>query len=133
MVDSGAAHQIAHTLLARLGLRYVQLSVIIIGLIFGLAMFYEVAFIMLAPLVIVIAAEAKIPFLKLAIPAVAAATTAHSLFPPQPGPVALVNAYGADMGMVYIYGVLVTIPSVICAGLILPKLSAILSAQRHHS
>lgn len=109
MVDSGAAHQIAHTLLARLGLRYVQLSVIIIGLIFGLAMFYEVAFIMLAPLVIVIAAEAKIPFLKLAIPAVAAATTAHSLFPPQPGPVALVNAYGADMGMVYIYGVLVTI------------------------
>ncbi|MBB9546899.1 gluconate permease [Escherichia coli] len=121
MVDSGAAHQIAHTLLARLGLRYVQLSVIIIGLIFGLAMFYEVAFIMLAPLVIVIAAEAKIPFLKLAIPAVAAATTAHSLFPPQPGPVALVNAYGADMGMVYIYGVLVTIPSVICAGLILPK------------
>ena len=93
MVDSGAAHQIAHTLLARLGLRYVQLSVIIIGLIFGLAMFYEVAFIMLAPLVIVIAAEAKIPFLKLAIPAVA----------------------------VYIYGVLVTIPSVICAGLILPK------------
>ena len=46
-----------------------QLSVIIIGLIFGLAMFYEVAFIMLAPLVIVIAAEAKIPFLKLAIPA----------------------------------------------------------------
>lgn len=59
MVDSGAAHQIAHTLLARLGLRYVQLSVIIIGLIFGLAMFYEVAFIMLAPLVIVIAAEAR--------------------------------------------------------------------------
>lgn len=57
---------------------------IIIGLIFGPAMFYEVAFIMLAPLVIVIAAEAKIPFLKLAIPAVAAATTAHSLFPPQP-------------------------------------------------
>ena len=82
------------SLLARLGLRYVQLSVIIIGLIFGLAMFYEVAFIMLAPLVIVIAAEAKIPFLKLAIPAVAAATTAHSLFPPQPGPVALVNEFG---------------------------------------
>lgn len=121
MVDSGAAHQIAQTLLSRLGLRYVQVSVIIIGLIFGLAMFYEVAFIMLAPLVIVIAAEAKIPFLKLAIPAVAAATTAHSLFPPQPGPVALVSAYHADMGMVYIYGLIVAIPSVICAGIILPK------------
>lgn len=31
------------------------------------------------------------------------------------------NVYGADMGMVYIYGVLVTILSVICVGLILSK------------
>ncbi|WP_085248321.1 gluconate permease GntP [Gilliamella mensalis] len=121
MVDSGAAHQIAQTLLKRLGIKYVKLAIIIMGLIFGLAMFYEAAFIILAPLVIALAKEAKIPFLKLAIPGVAAATTAHSLFPPQPGPVALVNAYGADMGMVYIYGLIVAIPSVICAGIILPK------------
>lgn len=133
MVDSGAAHQIAQTLLRKFGLKYVEAAVIIIGLIFGLAMFYEVAFIILAPLVIAIAIEAKIPFLKLAIPAVAAATTAHSLFPPQPGPVALVSAYGADMGMVYIYGVLVAIPSVICAGLILPKFLVTLSAQSRAS
>jgi high-affinity gluconate transporter len=121
MVDSGAAHQIAQTLLRRLGLNLVEAAVISIGLIFGLAMFYEVAFIILAPLVVTIAVEAKIPFLKLAIPAVAAATTAHSLFPPQPGPVALINAYHADTGMVYLYGLLVAIPSVICAGLILPR------------
>ena len=121
MVDSGAAHQIAQTLLRRLGIKYVKLAIIIMGLIFGLAMFYEAAFIILAPLVIALAHEAKIPFLKLAIPGVAAATTAHSLFPPHPGPVALVNAYGADMGMVYIYGLIVAIPSVIFAGLILPK------------
>ena len=121
MVDSGAAHQIAQTLLRRLGIKYVKLAIIIMGLIFGLAMFYEAAFIILAPLVIALAYEAKIPFLKLAIPGVAAATTAHSLFPPQPGPVALVNAYGADMGMVDIYGLIVAIPSVIFAGLILPK------------
>lgn len=121
MVDSGAAHQIAQTLLRKLGLKYVKLAIIIMGLIFGLAMFYEAAFIILAPLVIALAYEAKIPFLKLAIPGVAAATTAHSLFPPQPGPVALVSAYSADMGMVYIYGLIVAIPSVIAAGLILPK------------
>lgn len=41
MVDSGAAHQIAQTLLRRFGLKYVEAAVIIIGLIFGLAMFYE--------------------------------------------------------------------------------------------
>ncbi|MFZ7873314.1 hypothetical protein [Escherichia coli] len=134
MVD-GAAHQIAHTLLARkFSVCVMQLSVIIIGLIFGLAMFYEkAAFIMLAPLVIVIAAEAKIPFLA-AIPA--AATTAHSLFPPQPGPVALVNAYGADMGMVYIYGVVWPLFPSSCLlrrsdPAEVPRQSR--SAQRHHS
>ena len=53
---------------------------------------------------------------------VAAATMAHSIFPPQPGPVALVDAYGADMGMVYILGLVVVIPAVICAGIILPRM-----------
>lgn len=54
MVDSGAASQIAETLIARLGVRWVKVSMVICGLVFGLAMFYEVAFIVLAPLVIAV-------------------------------------------------------------------------------
>ncbi|WP_208598206.1 gluconate:H+ symporter [Kosakonia oryziphila] len=122
MVDSGAAQRVSSTLLAKFGPRKVQWAIMVIGLIFGLAMFYEVAFLILAPLVISIAREAKIPFLKLGITMVAAATTAHSLFPPQPGPTALVTAFHADMGMVYIYGIIVAVPTVICSGIILPKL-----------
>lgn len=78
MVDSGAATQIAQTLIDRLGLRWVKVSLVVCGTVFGLAMFYEVAFIVLAPLIIAVAHEAKMPFMKLAIPAVAATTTAHS-------------------------------------------------------
>lgn len=121
LVDSGAAHQIANTVLRKFGIKYVQLAVILIGAILGIAVFYEVAFIVLAPLVITIAVEAKVPFLKLAIPAVAAATTTHSLFPPQAGPVALVAAYGADMGMVYFFAVIVAIPTILVTGLLLPR------------
>ncbi len=88
MVDSGAASQIVETLIARLGVRWVKVSMVICGLVFGLAMFYEVAFIVLAPpLVIAVAHEARMPFMKLATPpAVAATTTAHSLFVPQAAP-----------------------------------------------
>lgn len=121
MVESGASHVLASTLLDKFGIRFVRVAVIIIGLIFGLAMFYEVAFLMLAPLVISLAKEAKIPWLKMAILAVAAATTAHSLFPPQPGPVALIEAYGADTGRVYIMAVPMAILAVTMAGLVLPK------------
>lgn len=48
MVDSGAADQIASTLIDRLGLRWVKISLVLTGTVFGLAMFYEVAFIVLA-------------------------------------------------------------------------------------
>ncbi|RLL39943.1 gluconate permease [Oceanobacillus piezotolerans] len=122
MVDSGAAQRIASTLLEKFGVKNVQWALIIVGAIFGISVFYEVAFIILAPLVISIAVEAKIPYLKLGITMVAATTLAHSLFPPQPGPTALVEAYGADMGLVYMLGILVFIPGVIAAGIILPRL-----------
>ena len=46
----------------------------------------------------------------------------NNLFPPQAGPTALVEAYGADMGMVYIFGIVVFISAVIGAGIILPRL-----------
>ncbi len=122
MVDSGAAQRLATTLLDKFGVKNVEWAILIIGAIFGISVFYEVAFIILAPLVISIAIEAKTPYIRLGVTMVAAATMAHSLFPPQPGPTALVDAYGADMGMVYILGVIVFIPSVLCAGLLLPRL-----------
>lgn len=121
MVDSGAAAQIAQTLIDRLGLRWVKVSLVVCGTVFGLAMFYEVAFIVLAPLIIAVAHEAKMPFMKLAIPAVAATTTAHSLFVPQPGPVALVDAYNADTGMTYIYGIPIAIATIAVTGWVLPR------------
>ncbi|NOU92192.1 gluconate permease [Paenibacillus sp. LMG 31456] len=121
MVDSGAAQRVATSLLNKFGVKYVEWAILIVGAIFGISVFYEVAFIILAPLVISIAIEAKIPYLRLGVTMVASATMAHSIFPPQPGPTALVEAYGADMGMVYILGIVVVIPAVICAGIILPR------------
>ncbi|MFJ8063029.1 gluconate:H+ symporter [Psychrobacillus sp. NPDC096426] len=122
MVDSGAAQRVASTLLNKFGVKNVEWAILIVGSIFGVSVFYEVAFIILAPLVISIAIEAKMPYLRLGITMVAAATMAHSIFPPQPGPTALVQAYGADMGMVYILGLVVVIPAVIAAGIILPRM-----------
>ncbi|RIL32936.1 gluconate permease [Staphylococcus equorum] len=121
MMDSGAAQRIASTLINKFGAKHVQWALIIVGAVFGISVFYEVAFMILAPLVISIAVEAKTPFMKLAITMVAATTLSHSIFPPQAGPTALVDAYNADMGMVYILGIIVFIPSVFMAGIVLPK------------
>lgn len=122
MADSGASKVLASTLITRFGVRFVRIAVAIIGMIFGLAMFYEVAFLMLAPLVISIAKEAKIPWLNLALTGVAAATISHSLFPPQPGPVALIEQYHADYGSVYIYGIPMALIMIFVAGFLYPRL-----------
>lgn len=122
MVDSGASNVLASTLIKKFGVKYIRVAVAIIGMIFGIAMFYEVAFLMLAPLVISIAREAKISWLSLAITGVAAATISHSIFPPQPGPVALIDAYNADYGTVYIIGIPMAICMLAVGGFLYPRL-----------
>lgn len=121
MTDSGASQRIARTIIDRFGVKYLRFSLLLIGTIFGMAMFYEVAFLITAPLVISIAKEAKIPYMKLIVPTVAGATMGHSIFPPQPGPMALVTAFNANISQVYIYGLIVIVPTIICSGVILTK------------
>ncbi|MBD8220341.1 gluconate:H+ symporter [Pantoea agglomerans] len=121
MTESGASQQIADTVIRHCGTRFLSTGLMFIGVIFGIAMFYEVAFLIAMPLVMNIAKKANIPYMKLVIPTVVGATMGHSLFPPQPGPVALISAFHADIVQVYLYGVVVIIPALFCAGVLLPR------------
>lgn len=128
MTESGASQQIADTVIRRCGTKYLSIGLMFIGVIFGIAMFYEVAFLIAMPLVLNIAKKANIPYMKLVVPTVVGATMGHSLFPPQPGPVALISAFNADIVQVYMYGVIVIIPALFCAGILLPKFVPSISA-----
>lgn len=121
MTESGASQKIADTVIRHCGTRYLSIGLMFIGVIFGIAMFYEVAFLIAMPLVMNIAVKANIPYMKLVIPTVVGATMGHSLFPPQPGPVALISAFNADIVQVYLYGMLVILPALYCAGILLPR------------
>lgn len=121
MTDTGASQRIADTVIEKCGIKFLPVGLIFIGVIFGIAMFYEVAFLISVPLVLAVAKKAKVPYMKLVIPIVVGCTMGHSLFPPQPGPVALVAAFGADIPHVYLYGFIAIIPALFCAGILLPK------------
>ncbi|GAF40960.1 fructuronate transporter GntP [Agrilactobacillus composti DSM 18527 = JCM 14202] len=121
MTESGASQRIADTIVAKMGIDKLPFALLIIGTIFGMAMFYEVAFLITVPLVISIAKEAKIPYMRLIIPTVAGATMGHSIFPPQPGPMALVTTFHADISQVYIFGLIVIIPTIICSGVLIRR------------
>ena len=68
VAESGAANQITNSLVAKFGLKNIQIALIITGFIVGIPMFYTVGFVILVPLVIAIAAQTKLPLLYVGLP-----------------------------------------------------------------
>lgn len=118
---SGAAEQIASTLINVFGIQYIQWAMLLTGLLVGLPMYYNAGFIILVPLVCAVGIRTGLPMLYLIIPMAASLSTTHCFLPPHPGPVILVKAMGADLGKTLLLGMLITIPAICVAGPILGK------------
>ncbi|TWI85585.1 Gnt-I system high-affinity gluconate transporter [Lacibacter cauensis] len=119
---SGAAEKIAITLIKKFGEQNIQWAVLLTGFLIGIPLYYNAGFVILVPLVFMLARKTGLPLLYIAIPMAASLSTTHCFLPPHPGPVVLVNAFKADMGTVLMYGILIAIPAVIVAGPFLGRL-----------
>jgi Gnt-I system high-affinity gluconate transporter len=118
---SGAAEKITITLINGFGLKKIQWAVMLTGFLIGIPLYYNAGFVILVPLVFMLVKKTGLPLLYVAIPMAAALSTTHCFLPPHPGPVVLVNAFGADMGKVLVYGIIIAIPAVIVAGPLLGR------------
>src|SRR6185436_13464740 len=83
----------------------------------GLPIFFEVGFIILVPLVWNLAKETKRSLLFYGLPMAAALTVTHSLVPPHPAPAAASQLLGGDLSRTILYGIMVSIPMVLAAGM----------------
>jgi Gnt-I system high-affinity gluconate transporter len=118
---SGAAGKISSTLIGAFGKKNIQWAVMVTGFLVGIPLYYNAGFVILVPLVFSIARRTGLPLLYIAIPMAAALSTTHCFLPPHPGPVILVQAFGADVGLTLLYGMVIAIPTVILAGPILSR------------
>ncbi|MGB9097152.1 gluconate transporter [Erwinia sp.] len=116
LADCGGAQRIATTLIAKFGTKHIQWAVVLTGFTVGFALFYEVGFVLLLPLVLTIAASARVPLLYVGVPMAAALSVTHGFLPPHPGPTAIATLFHADMGKTLLFGTLLGIPTVILAG-----------------
>ncbi|HCT0540830.1 TPA: gluconate permease [Staphylococcus pseudintermedius] len=127
LADGGGATQIADTLIAKLGKKYVQWAMVIASFIIGIALFFEVGLVLLIPLVFTIAKRMNVSQLKIGMPMVTALSVTHGFLPPHPGPVVIAKELGANIGEVLLYGFIVAIPVTIIAGpvfaIIAPRLT----------
>ena len=119
--ESGAAEKITITLINGFGLKKIQWAVMLTGFLIGIPLYYNAGFVILVPLVFMLVRKTGLPLLYIAIPMAAALSTTHCFLPPHPGPVVLVNAFGANMGKVLVYGIIIAIPAVIVAGPLLGR------------
>ncbi|MFC7403823.1 GntP family permease [Georgenia alba] len=104
MSDSGGARVIARTLVGATSERFAMFGLAGAAFLLSIPVFYDVTFVILVPLAIAIAREARKP-LPLAVGSVAlGAGTAHTMVPPTPNPLAAGEILGFDVGIMLLVG-----------------------------
>src|SRR6266567_6153211 len=115
---SGGGRALADWLLVKFGKDHAAWAMLVASFLVGLPIFFEVGFIILIPLVWSLTRETKRSLLFYGLPMAAALTMTHSLVPPHPAPAAATQLLGGDLARTILYGVLLSIPMSIVAGMI---------------
>jgi Gnt-I system high-affinity gluconate transporter len=121
VADSGAAQRITDALIKVFGEKYMLWGLALAGFVIGIPLFYNAGFMIVLPLIFMIAATTRVPMLMIAIPMCAALSVAHGYLPPHPSPAAIASQLQADIGKTLFYGILVSIPAIAIAGPIFGK------------
>ncbi|VDG77221.1 H+/anion permease [Actinobaculum suis] len=101
---AGGAESLAQYFTAKLGVKRVVAAVTIAAFILGIPVFFDVGFIILAPIVFGFAKVAKVNPLKIGLPVAGVMLTVHVVLPPHPGPVAAAGILGVDAGHMILVG-----------------------------
>jgi Gnt-I system low-affinity gluconate transporter len=118
---SGGAEALATTLIKRFGKDRASWALVIAGFLVAIPVFFDVGFIILVPIVYALAKDTKKSVLYYGIPLLAGLAVTHTFIPPTPGPIAVAEIVGADLGWVIFFGALIGFPTAILAGPVFGK------------
>ena len=124
MAESGGADQIAQTMIRVFGEKRVPWAMVIIGLIVGMPVFFEVGFVLLVPIAFNVARRTGCSLIMIGLPMVTGLSVVHGLVPPHPAAMLAVTTYNADIGRTIFYAMLIGIPTAIIAGPLYAKVIA---------
>lgn len=101
---TGAIERITLSMVRLVGERHMPLALTLSGFIIGIAIFSDVGYVVLNPLVHAAALSAGASMSVMATGLVGALQLTHAMVPPTPGPLAAVALVGADVGRVIVFG-----------------------------
>jgi len=105
---SGGAYRLAESTLRLTGEKNVPLAMAIVGYIVSMPVFCDSGFVLLSPLNKALARRAKITLAAGAVALSLGLYATHTMVPPTPGPVAAAGVLGADLGLVILWGLVVS-------------------------
>lgn len=114
--SSGGAHALANHLLKKFGQGKASWAMMFTGFIVAIPVFFDVGLIILIPIIYALGRDTGKSLLFYGIPLLAGLAVAHSFIPPTPGPVAVSEIIGADLGWVIGLGIILGLPTAVVAG-----------------
>ncbi len=104
MKHTGAVERITMSMIHLIGRNRMPLALTVTGYVLGIAIFGDVAYVIVNPLIHSAALEFGASMGLMASGLVGAMQLTHAVVPPTPGPLAAAAVIGADIGMVILYG-----------------------------
>jgi GntP family gluconate:H+ symporter len=117
---SGGADVLSQKLLRIFGPKGTPVAMGLVGLIFGIPVFFDIGIFVLAPLVYVAAKRGGKSLVLYALPVLAGLSMTHAFLPPHPGPTAVAGLLHVDMGWLIIIGLACGLPAFAVAGVLWP-------------
>lgn len=117
--ELGAVEITSKKMISIFGIRQIQLGLLIAGMCISFSLFFDVAFILVIPIILAVAKELKSEKIYVALPASIGVLTIHALFPPHPSPSIITKTFNLNMVEVFFYGLIVAIPTALIGGLLL--------------
>ncbi len=110
LMESGAADKIVRALQRMMGRANPAFSMVASGYILSIPVFFDTVFYLLAPIARATRVRTGKNYVLYLMAIAAGATATHALVPPTPGPLAMAEFFGVDIGMMILVGLAVSFP-----------------------
>lgn len=113
---SGGVQALAAYILGKTGEKQASWALMATGFLVAIPVFFDVGFVILVPIVYALQKKTGKSLLRYGIPLLAGLAITHAFIPPTPGPVAVADILGADLGWVILAGLVAGLPAAVVAG-----------------
>ncbi len=113
-----SAESLATWLLAMVKEKYTSLALMLLGFLVSVSIFFDVGLIILFPVIAGLVQKTGKNIIQFALPLTAGLAVSHAFIPPTPGPLAVAEIIGANIGYILLVGTIAGLPAAYISGVI---------------